>query len=230
MRRDTLMSWEHESREAFLPLELQCLRRHSKHDRTKINKVKETLNPDSLSLGTQGFVTVPGSHLKNAVSSDSQPPFTFINHHYHSSWGAFGPSGQVQICLCSLIGPLSIGVATCDKIQIFRQKVVVVVVVASVSDVQTPLLAVPVGERDGDGVAFVSLWFWHFLAVSVWVCTAMLHIWRSTLINHVLCIFWQFPQISAVTRGLGCHLFQLYTESWPPPRRRDGFLPECDCN
>lgn len=29
---------------------------------------------------------------------------------------------------------------------------VVVVVVASVSDVQTPLLAVPVGERDGDGV------------------------------------------------------------------------------
>lgn len=58
-----------------------------------------------------------------------------------------------------------------------------------VSNIEAPLLA-SVWECDGGGVVFVCLWFWYSCAVSVWVYTpVLLHIWRSTLINHVLCIF-----------------------------------------
>lgn len=53
-----------------------------------------------------------------------------------------------------LIGPLSIGVATCsDENQIFRQREAV----ALVSNIEAPLLA-SVWECDGGGVVFVCLW------------------------------------------------------------------------
>lgn len=56
-----------------------------------------------------------------------------------------------------LIGPLSIGVATCsDENQIFRQREAVV----SVSNIEAPLLA-SVWECDGGGMVFVCLWFWY---------------------------------------------------------------------
>lgn len=62
-----------------------------------------------------------------------------------------------------LIGPVSIGVATCsDENQIFRQKEAV----ALVSNIEAPLLA-SVWGCDGGGVVFVCLWFWYSCAVSV---------------------------------------------------------------
>lgn len=72
----------------------------------------------------------------------------------------------------------------------------------SVSNIEAHLFA-SVGEFDGGSMVFVCLWFCSPSAVQVLVYTpVLLHIWLFTLINHVLCIFWQFPQISAVTWGI----------------------------
>lgn len=61
------------------------------------------------------------------------------------------------------------------------------------SQISYTLCWILLGECDGDGVVFVCLWFRCSgvpRAVSVWVyAPVMLHIWLSTLINHVLCIF-----------------------------------------
>lgn len=87
-----------------------------------------------------------------------------------------------------LIGPASIGVATCgDENQIFRQEEAVVLV----SNIETPPLA-SVWECDGGGVVLVCLWFsWCSCACASFCAPSpvLLHIWRSTLINRVLCIF-----------------------------------------
>lgn len=150
-----------------------------------------------LSLETGSPLNILPSPLK---------PFHSVGHH---TWRRESALELEKANVSLLIGPVSIGVATCsDENQIFRQKEAV----ALVSNIEAPLLA-SVCECDGGGVVFVCLWFWYSCAVSVWVYAVLLHIWLSTLINRVLCIFWRFPQISAVTRGLGCHLLQPYTES-----------------
>lgn len=60
-----------------------------------------------------------------------------------------------------LIGPVSIGVATCsDENQIFRQKEAVVLV----SNIEAPPLA-SVWGCDGGGAVFVCLWFRYSCAV-----------------------------------------------------------------
>lgn len=138
------------------------------------------------------------SLLKNVVSFPplsffrNRKPFRYCIPHLYKPFSSHSvPHIKKRIRISKanvplLIGPVSIGVATCsDENQIFRQNKAVVLV----SNIAPPLLA-SVWERDGDCVVFVCLWFWCSCAVSVWVYTpVLLHIWLSTLINRVLCIF-----------------------------------------
>lgn len=94
-------------------------------------------------------------------------------------------SGAIQLGEATAsppIGPLSIGVATSgDENQIFRQKEAV----ALASNVEAPLLA-SVWECDG---VCVSVVFGIPVLCQFGFILLLLHIWLSTLINRVLCVF-----------------------------------------
>ena len=139
---------------------------------------------------------------------------TFINHLIVTQCHIWEGESGWRDRASPVIGPPGVGVATRSDESRYSDRRCLKI---------WPSVGFPLGECDGDGVVFVCLWFLCQFGVYTPV---MLHIWPSTLINHVLCIFWRFPQISVAAGGIrlpslpAVHrvLTASLQEEWLPPR------------